>query len=40
MLDLGLDQALAMIEAGDIADAKTVLLLQALALRLAAGDMI
>ena len=40
VLELDLDQALAMIEAGDIADAKTVLLLQALALRLAAGDMI
>jgi nudix-type nucleoside diphosphatase (YffH/AdpP family) len=37
VLELDLDEALAMITTGAIMDAKTILLLQALALRLAAG---
>lgn len=38
VFELGVDAALAMIESGEIADAKTILMLQALALRLARGD--
>lgn len=38
VLELGLDEALTMVAAGAIADAKTILMLQALALRLAAGE--
>ena len=40
VFELGLDDALAMIASGVIMDAKTMLLLQALALRLAAGETI
>ena len=38
VLELGFDAALAMIASGAIVDAKTIMLLQALALRLAQGD--
>ncbi|QDZ12060.1 NUDIX domain-containing protein [Devosia ginsengisoli] len=38
VLELGLDEALAMVGSGMISDAKTIMMLQALALRLAAGD--
>ena len=40
VLELGLDEALAMVGGGLISDAKTILMLQALALRLAAGDAV
>lgn len=40
VFELGLDDALGMITNGAIMDAKTILLLQALALRLAAGETI
>ena len=40
VFELGLDEALAMVKAGTIADAKTVMMLQALALRLAAGEAV
>lgn len=38
VLELGFDAALAMIAAGSIVDAKTIMMLQALALRLARGE--
>ena len=38
VFELGFDAALAMIESGEITDAKTILMLQALALRLARGE--
>lgn len=38
VLELGFDAAFAMIGRGEIADAKTILMLQALALKLAAGE--
>lgn len=38
VFELGLDEALAMVAAGTIMDAKTILMLQALALRLATGE--
>ena len=40
VFELGLDEALAMVSSGAITDAKTILMLQALALRLAAGEEI
>lgn len=40
VFELGLDEALAMVASGGITDAKTILMLQALALRLAAGEEI
>ena len=40
VFELGLDEALAMVATGAIVDSKTILLLQALALKLAAGEMI
>ena len=38
VLELGLDEAMTMMATGAITDAKTIMMLQALALRLAAGD--
>jgi len=38
VFELGLDEAMAMVASGGIVDAKTIMLLQALALRLAAGE--
>ena len=38
VFELGLDEALAMVATGAIIDAKTILMLQALALKLAAGE--
>ena len=38
VFELGLDEALAMVATGAISDAKTIMMLQALALRLAAGE--
>ena len=38
VFELGLDAAMAMIASGEIVDAKTILMLQALALRLARGE--
>jgi nudix-type nucleoside diphosphatase (YffH/AdpP family) len=38
VFELGFDEALAMVAAGAIVDAKTILMLQALALKLAAGE--
>jgi nudix-type nucleoside diphosphatase (YffH/AdpP family) len=38
VFELGLDEALAMVTTGAIIDAKTIMMLQALALRLAAGE--
>jgi len=40
VFELGLDEALAMVASGAITDAKTIMMLQALALRLAAGEAI
>lgn len=40
VFELGLDEALAMVASGAITDAKTILMLQALALRLLAGEEI
>jgi len=40
ILELGFDQALAMVATGEIVDGKTILMLQALALRLAAGEAV
>jgi nudix-type nucleoside diphosphatase (YffH/AdpP family) len=40
VFELGLDEALAMVTTGAIVDGKTILMLQALALRLAAGEAI
>ncbi|KQX38911.1 hypothetical protein ASD04_09705 [Devosia sp. Root436] len=40
VFELGLDEALAMVKAGSIVDGKTILMLQALALRLAAGGAV
>lgn len=40
VFELAFDAALAMIESGEIADAKTILMLQALALRLAKGEVL
>jgi nudix-type nucleoside diphosphatase (YffH/AdpP family) len=40
VFELGLDEALAMVTTGAIADGKTIMMLQALALRLAAGEMV
>ena len=40
VFELGLDEAMAMVATGAIVDVKTILLLQALALKLAAGEMI
>ena len=40
VFELGLDEAMAMVATGTIIDAKTILMLQALALKLAAGEMI
>ena len=40
VFELGLDEALAMIGSGMISDAKTIMMLQALALRLAAGEAV
>lgn len=38
VFEIGFDDAMAMIESGEIVDAKTILMLQALALRLARGE--
>lgn len=40
VFELGLDEALAMVAAGSIMDAKTIMLLQALVLKLAGGETI
>jgi nudix-type nucleoside diphosphatase (YffH/AdpP family) len=40
VFELGFDAALGMIESGEIADAKTILMLQALALRLVKGEVL
>lgn len=40
VLEMGLNKALAMIGSGEIADAKTIMLLQALTLRLATGSVV
>ncbi|UJW84200.1 NUDIX domain-containing protein [Devosia sp. SL43] len=40
VFELGFDAALAMVESGEIVDAKTILMLQALALRLARGKAV
>lgn len=40
VFELGLDEALAMVGSGMISDAKTIMMLQALALRLAAGEAV
>ncbi|MGB3337012.1 MAG: NUDIX domain-containing protein [Devosia sp.] len=40
VFELGLDEALAMVATGAIVDGKTIMMLQALALRLAAGETI
>lgn len=40
VFELGLDEAMAMIAAGTIVDGKTIMLLQALALRLAMGEAV
>lgn len=40
VFELGLDEALAMVKSGTITDAKTIMMLQALALKLAAGEEI
>lgn len=40
VLEIGFDSAMSLVEAGGIIDAKTILMLQALALKLAAGDVI
>lgn len=40
VFELGLDEALAMIAAGAIVDSKTIMMLQALALKLAAGEAV
>jgi nudix-type nucleoside diphosphatase (YffH/AdpP family) len=39
VLELGLDAALAMTTSGEICDAKTIMMLQALALKLASGEL-
>jgi len=40
VLELGFEQAMAMVGTGEIVDAKTILMLQALALRLASGQAV
>jgi len=40
VFELALDAALTMITSGEISDAKTIMMLQALALKLAAGDVV